>query len=208
VYKHINSIQLSLGSFINTGLSTFTSRLKRLKYHTSYWKLCISTSSNMVMLDILGNLMKTWIGRNRSLLLGWVVLYRCYWYWSEFNQIYAYIIHIAFVLIFYFSILGLICIDELLAVVFNTKPGFVSMTVSCPVYVMRLKTTITMVIINNSKTRYYCYIGCITGIYSSLEITYVTAHSTKSLNTRMALLWVTTRICHPRPQNVFLYNNT
>ena len=28
--------------------------------------------------DILCNLMKTWIGRNLSLLLGWVVLYRCY----------------------------------------------------------------------------------------------------------------------------------
>ena len=35
------------------------------------------------------------------------------------------------VLIFKFSILVLIFIDEFLAVVFGTKPGFVSMVVSC-----------------------------------------------------------------------------
>jgi len=41
------------------------------------------------------------------------------------------IIFIYCVLIFYFSALGLIFIDEFLAVLFGTKPGFVSIIVSC-----------------------------------------------------------------------------
>ena len=39
-----------------------------------------------------------WVESCCMLLLGWVVLYRCYEYWSEFILISTYIIHILFIL--------------------------------------------------------------------------------------------------------------
>ena len=56
------------------------------------------------------------IGLSRvvSLLLVLILIYSDLCFYSSYC-----------VLIFYFSILGLICIDEFLARVFSTKPGFV-----------------------------------------------------------------------------------